>query len=226
MRSFLVIENDDLMRLSLRVIIEQVDPGTDIVEAQNFQDAISLLSVRHFDLVILQTSVDHGSGIRMLQEIRGKDPETAVLICAVGDERLPHAERYLLQGANGFIVKSATREEIVAAISMVLKGKRYVSEQIHADILSRNLPVERYRRALTKREDQVLQLTLQGRSTSEIAHTLSIHRNAVSAFKVKILRKMQVNSIVDLIHIFGRHPQAGPTRPEFQGTEGDSGNLR
>lgn len=74
-------------------------------------------------MVILQTLAGHGSGIRMLEEIRRKDSETAVLICSAGYEMLLHAERYLLLGANGFIVKSATREEIMAAISMLLKGK-------------------------------------------------------------------------------------------------------
>lgn len=224
MRSVLIIENEDLMGLSLRVIIEQVAPGTDIVEAQNFQAAISLLSTHHFDLVILETPTDHAGGIRMLEEIRGKDPRAAVLICSAGDERL-QAERYLLRGANGFIVKSATREEMTTAISMILKGKRYLSQQIYADILSRNLPVEKYKHPLTKREELVMRLTLQGKSTLEIASALSIHRNTVSVFKAKVLRKMQVNSIVGLMQTYGT-PPADLIRTAVQRAEDDNGNLK
>ncbi|SEJ83537.1 DNA-binding response regulator, NarL/FixJ family, contains REC and HTH domains [Dyadobacter sp. SG02] len=197
MKRVLIVDNQFLMRLSLRVVIRELSEEIDVAEAVNFKEALKLLVSGQFDLVILEVLMDEYSGIKMMEMIRGIAPSTAVLICSTGDELL-YAEHYILRGASGFVVKTAEKEEILTAISTVINGNRYLSDRVHDRLLTRTELKSKVKEALTKRERQILPLILEGRTTKEISKMLEIHVNSINFYKSNIFRKMQVNNILEL----------------------------
>lgn len=197
MRRILIVDNQYLMRLSLRVIVREIDKDSEITEAENFKQALKLLPNDHFDLIILEVLTDEFSGVKMIDMVRNVDSSVSVLICSTADELL-YAEHYILQGANGFVMKADEREEIVTAISTVMNGNRYVSEKVHARLLTRTRLKSNINESLTRRESQILPLILEGRTIREISTILEIHVKSINFYKLSIFRKMQVNNILEL----------------------------
>lgn len=197
MKRILIIDGQYLFRLSLQTVLRELDMDCEIVEAESIGSALELLRAEIFDLVVLDIEIENHTGIRMIEFVSRISILASVIIFTSAHEHV-HAERYLLVGAKGFIQKSAKREEVVGAMSAVLNGRHYVSNNVHKLLLN-GRPVYNVREPrLSDREREVMQLILQGKLTKEIAGILQIQGNTVSTYKANIFRKMRVNNVLDL----------------------------
>jgi DNA-binding NarL/FixJ family response regulator len=151
------------------------------------------------DLLILELDLPNSNGVASLREIRSLFPELKVLVVSYHPEEI-YAVSSLKAGANGYISKTRSVKEIRQAIITVSKGGNFLSDDIKEQVNYRkNGAILKFKK-LSIREIEVLNLLSKGKRNKEIAQHLSINEKTVSTYKTRLLRKLNVDNIADLIH--------------------------
>lgn len=203
MIKILLIEDHFLVRMSQKIVLNELYRETTISEADSFEAGIAHLRASPFDLVILDIDIPGGKGRVMIERIRQIQPGTIILMCSAADEQT-NALEYITSGANGYLSKSAEKEEIVHAITTVMKNKRYVSlavqERLLEAVSKNNRSGKRLKTAngLSIREKEVMDMLIKGQWVKEIASSLNIRANTVSTYKARIFEKLGVSSVIEL----------------------------
>ena len=201
MKHILLIENHSIVRFATLFIIRDVLPAVTSWETDNFPDALHIASTQRLDLILLDINIPDGEGFQMIAKIRRLQPEVTIMVFSAIDEEL-YAMHYLKAGANGFLSKNASTQEIRTAIVAVLTNGRYVSEMVQQLLLRGNVTPEMRQSnplaALSQREIEVMDLLLQGKWTKEIATLLNITGSSVSTYKLRIFEKLGVDTVIEL----------------------------
>ena len=127
----LIVDDHALVRAGLRRLLDE-DPGIEVVgEAGNGRIAISAVDLLVPHLVLMDLSMPEMNGIEATIEIKRRHPEVRVLVMTMHKSK-EYVHASLDAGADGYIVKEAAPEELLAAIHSVLEGKRYLSNDVAA----------------------------------------------------------------------------------------------
>lgn len=198
MQRVLLVDDHTVVRRGVRAILEDDLPGVQIAEATNGDEALAALAEK-FDAVVLDLSMPGRDGFDLLAEIKHRHPKLPVLIMSLHSEE-QFALRALRAGAAGYLTKASAPEQLVAAITKVLRGGRYVSEAL-AERLAADLdgshtgsPHER----LSDREFDVMRGIASGRSVSEIAAQMHLSVKTVSTYRARLLEKMGMSTNAEL----------------------------
>lgn len=201
MKHILLVEDHSIIRLATLFIIRDVVPALTSWEADNFPDALHIVSAQKLDLIILDINIPGGEGFQMIGKFRQLQPDVAIMMFSAMDEEI-YAMHYLKAGANGFLSKSSSTQEIRNAITAVLMHGRYVSEMVQHILLRGHIAPEVRQgnplTALSQRELEVMDLLLQGKWTKEIAISLNIKGSSVSTYKARIFEKFGVTTVIEL----------------------------
>ena len=205
----LLIDDHFLIRMSQKIVLSELYCEPVIEEADSFGEGISAIRASSFDLILLDIDIPGGKGRSMIELIRRIHPDIIILVCSAADEQT-HALDYISAGANGYLSKSAEKQEIVTAITTVMKNNRYVSPAIQEKLLdaisTRTTSARRLKAAngLSVREKEVMQMLIDGKWVKEIAFDLKLRANTISTFKARIFQKMGVSSVIELAQKVGR----------------------
>jgi DNA-binding NarL/FixJ family response regulator len=166
----------------------------------NAFDAIPFLKKNKIEVVLLDINLPDISGIDLCKKIHKEFPDIKILGISTFSER-SYISRMIENGASGYLIKSASADEIAEAIDTVLKGKIYLSVSMEhiakplSIMPSDNLP------ALTKREKEILQLISEGLTNNQIAEKLFISPLTVDSHRKNLLTKLNVNNTASLIKL-------------------------
>ena len=164
-------------------------------EAADGLTAQSLLSREEPDLVILDDSSKHASGLELLKDLKKLRPKLPVLVVSMQDETLC-AERSLRAGAMGYITKEEATANVLSAVRKVLAGQVYVSERMAgrikqkragANVAEVGSPLE----VLTEREWEVFERIGRGLETWQVAEELRLGIKTVESYRARIREKLQ-----------------------------------
>ena len=172
-------------------------------QARDGLQVVEQTSLLKPDIVLMDIAMPRMNGIKASQQIRAKFPDVKILILSMHNNRELITES-LKAGANGYILKDCTSEELYEAVKSVMQGYFYIARA------SMTIVVEDYMRLLeaeekiapcplSEREAEVLRLIAEGKNTKEIAGELIISKNTVDAHRRHIMDKTGCNSIASLI---------------------------
>ena len=158
------------------------------------------------DVIVLDLSLQDCDGLDFLKNLQAQGELPPTLVLSVHNEEL-YAERCLVAGARGYLMKSSTLSDVVAAIRRVHGGEIVVSQRMQAQIV-RNLAASGVRNALTgtprtrlsDRELAIFEMLGRGQSTKEIAASLKISPCTVDTHRRRIMTKMNCRSAHELVH--------------------------
>ena len=198
MQRVLLVDDHAVVRRGVRAILEDNLPAIAVAEAASGDEALAALADPP-DAVVLDLSMPGRDGFDLLAEIKHRQPKLPVLIMSLhGEEQF--ALRALRAGAAGYLTKSTAPEQLVAAITKVLRGGRYISESL-AERLAADVglpgsasPHER----LSDREFDVMRGIASGRSVSEIAAQMHLSVKTVSTYRTRLLDKMGMSTNAEL----------------------------
>jgi DNA-binding NarL/FixJ family response regulator len=199
----MIVEDHPIFRMGLRELINVEDDLVVCGEADEAGEAFREISQSRPDMVIVDISLKGRDGIDLVREVSRQDKHLPMLVLSMHDESL-YAERSLLAGAKGYIMKRETSSSIVEAIRCVLNGKIYLSEKIKGDLLDRFVrgphqfdrsPVDR----LTDRELEVFQWLGRGLSTNEIAQKLNLSAKTIGTYRERIKEKLNLRHASELL---------------------------
>jgi len=199
----MIVEDHPVFRMGLRELINQESDLVVCGEAEDASTASEEIRKLEPDMVIVDISLRGRDGIELIRDVRGDNRDLPILVLSMHDESR-FAERSLLAGAKGYIMKRETSSSVVEAIRRVLNGQIYLSERIKGEILSRFVggahtynksPVDR----LTDRELEVYRLIGRGLSTNEIAGKLSLSAKTIGTYRERIKEKLNLKHAHELI---------------------------
>jgi len=182
----LVADDHFIVRMGLIALVN-TEPNMMIVgEAADGNQAVDLFGKHKPDLVLMDLRMPIKDGIEATVEIRAQDPKARVLMLTTfdGDTDIHKA---LQAGAQGYVLKNATGQELIPAIQAVAAGQRWIPKEIAKRLTSRKLFEE-----LTPREVKVLQLLVKGLANKQIGDMLSITEYTVKDHLKSVFGKLQV----------------------------------
>ncbi len=155
------------------------------------------------DLVILDISLKESNGIDLLETIAREYPDLPVLMLSMYDESL-YAERALIAGARGYIMKQRAIEQVVSAIRQVLSGDIYASPQIKNKVFNRLVSARKPSNKfsldiLTNRELEVFRLIGDGLESKEIAQRLHLSIKTIGSHRENIKEKLKLKHYTELV---------------------------
>lgn len=195
----LIAEDHTLLRVGLRALLAQESDLEVAGEAGNGRDALRLVSSLAPDLVLMDLTMPGTNGIEAIAEIKRRSPEVKILVLT-----LHKTEEYIHQslkaGADGYILKDASHDELRIAIRSVLGGKTYLSPDISNKVISGYLGSGKTTGAasawesVTHRERQVLKLVAEGRPNKSIAEYLSLSVKTVEKHRSNLMKKLDLHN--------------------------------
>lgn len=206
MKRILIADDHAILREGLKLILSEISGLEQIDETGFGREVITLVRRNDYDLVLLDISLPDMNGLEVLKVIKTEKPDTKVLILSIYPED-QYALRVLRTGAWGYLNKESAPEELISAVNKVASGKKYISEYLvekFAEDASGDLEKPLHD-SLTEREMEVMQQILKGKQLKEIADYLNISIKTVSTYKSRILTKLKVDNIVDIIHYAIKH---------------------
>lgn len=199
--NILVAENQPLMLLGIRQVVEKLIPGANILAADTLNKIIKLVDTTTFDLMILEISIPGADKVEVIESIKTKRPTLPILINSNFNEQF-YALPFLKAGAQGFISKGATMREFETAIGAVLKSRVYASPDILQnafelliDSRKANEPVAR---KFSDKEIEIIKLLCLGATIKEISESVNLSSSSVSNYKRGIYQKLKVDSVIAL----------------------------
>jgi two-component system, NarL family, response regulator len=192
-----VVLADDhpVVRNGLAAMVDQ-QPDMEVVgEAGDGDEAIALYKQFHPDVMVLDLRMPKRDGVAVVEQVMEVNPKARLLIMTTydGDEDI---FRCLSQGAKGYLLKDAPRQEILSAIRAVNEDRAYTSSSVAAKALQRMA-----KPSLTHRELDVLQHVALGRSNKDIARRLNITEGTAKSHVKSILTKLDAISRTEAVAV-------------------------
>lgn len=193
--NLLICDDHKIVRDGLRQILQQVPEISTIEEAGNDSELIQLFKRNIFDVVLLDISLPNVSGLELLQTIKLKWEKTNVLMLSMRPQA-QYAMRAHKLGASGYLTKDTSSEELLNAIKIVSKGRKYISESL-ADSMFDSLNYDKVKQPhelLSDREFEIFIQLANGVGLPVIGSKLAISSKTVSTYRARILEKMGLNN--------------------------------
>jgi two-component system invasion response regulator UvrY len=195
-----IADDHPIVREGLKQLIAKTADLSVTVEASDGQEILAKLRKTPVDLLLLDISMPVRNGVDILKQLHDKWPKLKTLMLSAHPEA-KYAVRAFKLGAAGYLTKEGAPKELIAAIRMVLSGKRYISPGF-AQHLVMNLDNDGEKplhEKLSNRELEVLCLIASGKPLTEIANGLFLSVKTVSTYRSRILEKLNMRSNADLI---------------------------
>ena len=194
--NFLVVDDHPLIVMATKLTIHELIPDASIESAFKFGESLSILRKQTVDVVILDIDIPEGENIKMIARIREIQPRIKIIIHSGYDEEL-YAIPYIQAGANAYISKRSSPDELKVALETVLSNKKYVSYRVQESLLHKTKELT-LTENLSPAELQVMQMLIEGKWTKEIAYTLNLKQNTISTYKRRIFDKLGVRDSIEL----------------------------
>jgi len=202
----LVLADDHtVLRVGLRSFLEERTDAGLVVEREcaSGEEAVEAAEALRPDLLLLDLSMAGLGGLGATLEIRRRGLQVKILILTQHAEAVS-LRRALEAGANGYVVKTARGDELLAAIRAVLAGGTYIDPQLAGALVTApgrdaGSTADEALARLTPRERQVLQLVAEGYSNKEVAQTLDIAVKTVMAHRANLMEKLDIHNRSKLI---------------------------
>ncbi|MCO5237317.1 MAG: response regulator transcription factor [Chitinophagaceae bacterium] len=200
MISVFIVDDHPVVVEGLKSVIEKL-PGHRVAgTAFNAIDAVNKLKTTEVDVLLLDINLPDISGIDLCKKVRKTFPDIKVLGISTFSER-SYISRMIGNGASGYLIKSASADEIAEAIASVMQGKLYMSlDMVHllrpsSVVSAGNLP------ALTKRETEILRYIAEGLTNNQIAEKLFISPSTVDTHRKNMITKLRVSNTAALVKL-------------------------
>jgi DNA-binding NarL/FixJ family response regulator len=197
----LVVDDYALIRQGLRVALEEVPDFSVVAEASSGQDALRLATELRPDVIIMDVRLADGSGISVIPKIKQQLPQVRIIILTVYEDTPALVYQAIQAGALGYVPKSSSLDQLVAAIRTVASGRAFFTpEQLSGllNLISQPTASPPKKPAtiadLSPREREILELAASGSPNHDIAKILYISESTVRSHMKNIFRKLQVSN--------------------------------
>jgi DNA-binding NarL/FixJ family response regulator len=203
MIKILIADDHQLVIDGLQLMLAEVSDMTCAGSANNGKDVLALLPLISPDVLLLDINMPEMDGIECCRLVKERYPDVKVLVLSMLREA-SLVKIMLKQGASGFLLKNAGKDEVIDAIRKVYEGKQAFSTDILESIMDSfsNKPAKPAASPflkISRREKQILQLIVDERTTTEIASELFISFGTVETHRRNLLMKLNARNTAGLV---------------------------
>jgi DNA-binding NarL/FixJ family response regulator len=197
MINVLIVDDHPVVVEGLRKLFCESDKNFSCAIAYSVAETIKALKVFTPDIILLDINLPDGNGIDLCKNILSEYPKTKILALSSFADR-SFISRMLENGANGYLLKNSTEEEIFEAVNEVLAGKTHMGSDV-SEIMNKKNSSDSFK--LTRREIEVLKLIAEGLTNQEIADKLFISFQTVDSHRKNLFKKLDARNRASLINI-------------------------
>ena len=201
--NIVLADDHTILRQGLRALLS-ANANFDVVgEARDGREAVRCVEKLGPDLILMDLSMPRMSGMDAIREIKKRFPKTKIIALTVHK-----TEEYLLTtlqaGADGYVLKDATHDELILAIKNVMGGKSYLSPGVSEKVIEGYLKGKANTdslsswETLSQREREVLKLIAEGYKNKEIAEDLCISLKTVEKHRANLMKKLDLHNAAAL----------------------------
>ncbi len=178
--------------------------------ASNGQQAVQQIKQIQPDIVVMDIAMPELNGIDATRQISENHPEVKVIMLSMHDSS-EHIYQALKAGAKGYLLKESAGKEVVTAVRAVNSGRRYLSARIETMVIEEYLSKQSTRPEkspidkLSDRERQILQLVVEGKSSTEISKILPLSPKTVATYRSRLMDKLAIHDLPGLVKFAIRH---------------------
>lgn len=197
MQKILLADDHSFIRLGLIQLLQDEYPSAEIKEVADGNALIKEVMKEDWDLVISDLDMPGKTGLEALEQIKLIKPELPVLILSIFPEDL-YAVRVLKAGAAGYMNKNAAPEELITAVQRIRLGRKYITPEIAEKLLEAPASEKKPHELLSNREFEIFKMLASGKTTSQIAETLSLAPTTVSTHRSRVMEKLSLSTNAEL----------------------------
>lgn len=197
----LIADDHEIFRKGLKVILNRLKYVDVVGEAVNGQEIIDMVRSQQVDIILMDIEMPDMNGIEATRKILSIKPDMKIVALTMfNDEQ--YIQDMLDAGAKGFLLKNITKQILDKAIKTIADGNNYYSDELFS-FFTKKIAGEKTPKtsdlALTKREQEILQLICEGLGNEEIANQLSISERTVIGHKSNLFAKTNCKNAPGLI---------------------------
>ncbi|MFC1522572.1 response regulator [Elusimicrobiota bacterium] len=195
----LIADDHPIVRKGVKELIAETTDIKVVDETGDGQDALSKAWKNSYDVVVLDIAMPGRNGLDILKQLNTRKPKLPVLILSMYREE-EYALRALKAGACGYITKESLLAELIAAIRVVARGRKYISPAV-AEKMTLELRGEHNKpphERLSDREYEVMLLIASGKTPKQIGEELCLSSKTITTYRARILEKMRLACNADL----------------------------
>jgi two-component system response regulator NreC len=200
-----IVDDHRLFRDGLRAILGAY-PDLELVgEAADAREAEQLLETVGYDLVIVDVTLPGSNGVALMRELKRKHDKHPILVLTMHQSADIVADAFAA-GATGYALKLQSEAELVEAVRSAAAGRRYLAPQIPPEAIDdRSVRGGGVLALLSSREREIFDLIVRGSSNADIAKQLFISIKTVETHRTRILKKLGMHSVGELVRLAARH---------------------
>jgi DNA-binding NarL/FixJ family response regulator len=204
-KTTLIVDDHPLFREGVKTLIERTPHFRVVGEAGTGEEALALAKALKPDVVLLDLSLPDQSGVEVTRQIRTFLPDTRIVIVSM-HSRVEFITKAFQAGATGYVVKESATEKLVEGLEAVSKGEYFLDTSLSQKVVSklvkssaRAFDLDSRYQSLTRREQEVLRLVVEGLSAKEIGERLFISPKTVENHRTNIMNKLDIHSTMELV---------------------------
>lgn len=196
-----VVDDHTLVRQGITSIVDSLECAEVVAEAEDGHDALRTVREKTPDVVLLDISLPGLNGLEVAERLHKDFPDLGIVMISMhGNEE--YVARALEVGARGYLLKSASREELGIAVRAAHRGETYLSPAVSRPVVDRFLsggkdenPLD----LLTSRQREVLQLVAEGSTSREIAKRLHLSIKTVESHRSNMMKRLDIHDLAGLV---------------------------
>lgn len=201
--SILIADDHEIIRFGISKYLSSAEDIEIVGEASTGEECLQLFQETHPDICILDIEMPDKDGIETAKEIRAFEEETKILILSMHiDEDM--LRKALEANVNGYLLKNTEKADLLHGIRAIVKGQQVfsdpISELMKESFLSNSKDLNNHDHPqITDREQEILQLIVDGLTSKQIAERLFISPRTVDTHRANLMDKLALNNIADLV---------------------------
>lgn len=206
-----VVLADDhvLVRDGIKALLEDQSGIVVLDEASNGKEALQIIDKKKPHILIVDIRMPEMNGIETVQEITKSKIDVKTLVLSMHDSE-EYVVKAIRAGADGYLLKGASKEEFLKAINKIASGGKYFTGDVSAIIMKNFVNADNHKQTtennavkeiafkLTKREKQILNLVLQLKNNKDIADELQISKRTAEVHRFNLMKKLEVKNLMEL----------------------------
>lgn len=198
----MIVDDHAVVRDGLKMILETDEKMRIIAMAANGRAAILIAKEHRPDVIILDISMPSLNGIEAAHKLLECLPAVKILFLSM-HHSTEHIYRALQAGAQGYLLKECAGSEVVEAVRAVMKGKCFFGKGVERPAEGRLRPGDAFVKSplesLSRREQEVMQLVVEGKTSAEIAGILFLSPKSIETYRCRLMQKLGIKNIPALV---------------------------
>lgn len=206
MPRILIGDDHAIVRQGLRQVLALAPELELVAEAKNGWEVLERARTSAPDLLLLDMNMPGPNGVELIKRVREEAPRLPILVLSMhGESQI--AGRAIKAGASGYLTKDSEPETLIFAIRQVVSGAHYIEPAVAERLLFQpsSKDTTEPHAALSDREYQIFLMLVQGRGVMEISEELHLSAKTVSTHKARLMKKMGMDNLSDLVRYALNH---------------------